>query len=258
MTSHRSAQEPTPEPLQDLKHRVVASPIAKRMGLTSELSIVWLVFTISLLAFTFLLLTELVEHGSTHAFDVKILLAFRNPADLSDPIGPGYVEELVRDITAIGGTAIITLTTIAAVGFLAFTKRKALALVVLVAVIGSAVLSFTLKQVIDRSRPDLVPHGVEVYNQSFPSGHATQAAGTYLTLGALLARSQKRRRVKIYIVSLAAAIVLLVGLSRIYLGVHWPTDVVAGWTVGSAWALLMWMLARWLQTRGMVKEQLSE
>ncbi|MES2605778.1 MAG: phosphatase PAP2 family protein, partial [Pseudomonadota bacterium] len=97
-----------------------------------------------------------------------------------------------------------------------------------------------------RQRPDLVPHGMQVYTASFPSGHSMQAAATYLTMGALLAQVQKRRRVKAFILSVAMIITFLVGLSRIYLGVHWPTDVLAGWTAGAGWAILCWLLAKWL------------
>ncbi|HWV40755.1 phosphatase PAP2 family protein, partial [Pseudorhodoplanes sp.] len=78
-------------------------------------------------------------------------------------------------------------------------------------------------------------------------------AVTYLTLGALLARIQSRNRLKAYVVSVAILLTLMVGASRIYLGVHWPTDVLAGWCAGAAWAMACWLLALWLQSRGEIE-----
>ena len=119
-------------------------------------------------------------------------------------------------------------------------------------------LSSGLKGLFDRPRPDLVPHAVEVYTMSFPSGHATLSAVTYLTLGALLARVQPRRRVKAYLLGVAVLLAVLIGASRVYLGVHWPTDVLAGWCVGAAWAMLCWTVATWLQRRGEVEGEHEE
>ena len=121
------------------------------------------------------------------------------------------------------------------------------------ALLGAVLLSFVIKAGIERPRPDLFPHGTPVYTASFPSGHSTGAAATYLTLGALLARFQRARRLKIYFMSVAVLLTLMIGLSRLYLGVHWPTDVLAGWTLGSCWALLCWMVARQLQRAGAVE-----
>jgi undecaprenyl-diphosphatase len=115
-------------------------------------------------------------------------------------------------------------------------------------------LSTLLKLGFERPRPDLVPHAVVVYTASFPSGHAMLSAVTWLTLGALLMRVEPRRRVKAYVLALAVLTTLLVGASRIYLGVHWPTDVLAGWCIGAAWALMCWLAALWLQRRGRVEE----
>jgi undecaprenyl-diphosphatase len=192
--------------------------------------------------FVFFELAQDVMHGDTRAFDEAILLALRNPADPSDPIGPRWFEEMMRDLSALGGTAMLTIITLAVAGFLFITDKRHAAFKVLAAVATGTVLSQMLKWGFARPRPDLVPHGAEVYTASFPSGHSMLSAVVYLTLAALVAQTQPSRRVRAYLIALAIVLTVLVGASRIYLGVHWPTDVLGGWVVGAAWALLCWLL----------------
>jgi undecaprenyl-diphosphatase len=198
-------------------------------------------------------LAEEVFEGETHAFDEWVLLALRSATDRADPLGPGWLEEMMRDVTALGSTGILTFITLAVAGFLALERKRHAALFVLLAVGGGMLLSTGLKMGFDRPRPDLVPHGAIVYTASFPSGHSMLSAVTYLTLGALLARVQPRRLLKLYLLGLAVLLTVAVGASRVYLGVHWPTDVLAGWAVGAGWALLCWAAALWLQRRGQVE-----
>ena len=198
-------------------------------------------------------LADEVLEGETHAFDEAVLLSLRSATDPSEPLGPGWLEESMRDLTALGSTGVLTFITLAAAGFLVLQRKAQAAALVLVAVGGGMLLSTLLKIGFDRPRPDLVPHGATVYTASFPSGHSMMAAVTYLTLGALLARVQPRRRLKLYLLGLAVVLTIAVGISRVYLGVHWPTDVLAGWTLGAAWALLCWAGALWLQRRGQVE-----
>lgn len=205
----------------------------------------------------FVKLASEIGEGETHTFDERILLAMRNPNDRADPLGPPWMEEMGRDFTALGGTAVLTFLTLSLVGYLLLVGRYDLALLVLVAIGGGMLLNVLLKLEFNRPRPDLVPHGVFVYDSSFPSGHSMGSAATYLTLGALLARLQPQRRLKIYIMALAMLLTFLVGLSRVYLGVHWPTDVLAGWTAGAIWALLCWTVTVWLQQRGQVRRDLA-
>jgi undecaprenyl-diphosphatase len=197
----------------------------------------------------FIELADEVLEGGTLAFDRAMLLKMRNPCDPSDPLGPKWVEELFRDFTALGSAGVLTLVTLAAAGFLAMERRLSSVILLLVAVGGGVLLVSLLKLGFDRPRPDLVAHGAYVQMSSFPSGHSKLSAVAYLTLGGLLTRMHPRPWVRIYLLFLAMLLTFLVGISRVYLGVHWPTDVLAGWTAGAAWALLCWLMAGWLQRR---------
>jgi undecaprenyl-diphosphatase len=208
---------------------------------------------LSLFAWGFVEIADEVTEGETKSFDRTILLALRRASDPSDPLGPRWFEEAMRDITGLGGNAILTLVTVASVGYLAMVRKRHAALLLLAAVVGGMLLSTALKLGFERSRPDLVPHGMAVYTASFPSGHAMLSAVTYLTLGALLARVEPHRRVKAFLIGLAVFITVAVGLSRIYLGVHWPSDVLAGWCGGAGWASLCWFVSLQLQRRGEVE-----
>jgi undecaprenyl-diphosphatase len=190
------------------------------------------------------------EHGHT---DERILRSLREPADPADPVGPWWLEEAARDVTALGGYAVLTLLVAAVVGYLLIARHYPAAVLVLAATLGGLLLSHLLKGFYDRPRPDLVPHLTHVSTASFPSGHAMLSAVVYLTLGALLARLVEGWWAKLYFVGVAVVLALLVGASRVYLGVHYPTDVAAGWSAGLAWAVLCWLAARYLQRRGVVE-----
>jgi undecaprenyl-diphosphatase len=203
-----------------------------------------------------LLFAEFVDRvveGDTRAFDERVLLAFRDANNPSYAVGPAWLQIMFRDITTLGGYAVVMLISFAVIGFLVMDGKRGAAFWVLASVGGGAVLSNVLKLAIERPRPDLVARLVEVNTPSFPSGHATLAAVTYLTLGALLSRVEAHRRAKIYVLTVAVVLTFLIGVSRIYLGVHWPTDVLAGWCVGAAWALLCWRIALALQRSGRIE-----
>ena len=188
-----------------------------------------------------------VKFGATEQLDTWLLSALREPNDLADPIGPRWFEEMVRDFTALGSTGVLTLIVILMAGFLWVNRKHWSAAYVVAAVASGTFVNSLLKIEFARARPEVVAHSVHVDTASFPSGHSAGAALTYLTLGLLLAHTQESRSVKTYIFAVSVLLTLIVGLSRIYLGVHWPTDVIAGWSFGAAWALLCWMAVRWLE-----------
>jgi undecaprenyl-diphosphatase len=198
----------------------------------------------------FVELTEVARDTATHAFDTEILLFFREAGRPNDPIGPLWMEEAVRDVTALGSMIVLVMVTAVTIFYLLLVRRWRSALLVLVTVGGGQILSSVLKLGIDRPRPDLVSHLAQVQTLSFPSGHAMMAAVTYLTLGTMLAGIVPGRATKIYVLGVAVLVTLMVGVSRLYLGVHWPSDVLAGWCAGFAWAMLCWLVARRLLRRG--------
>lgn len=212
-----------------------------------------MLFGIAVLALAFGHIAEEVLEGDATKFDERILLFFRSANDLSDPIGPPWMEEMARDITALGSYAILSVVFCAVVAYLLLVHERATALWIVVAVSGGVALSDALKLTFQRPRPELVSHAARVFTTSFPSGHATLSAVTYLTLGALLASLHRSLRFKAYFLGLAILLTVAVGVSRIYLGVHYPTDVLAGWCIGAAWAALCWSIFRWLQAQGQLE-----
>lgn len=192
----------------------------------------------------FVYLTGEVLEGSTKGFDEAILLALRQPSDLSIPIGPGWLTHAVKDITSLGGTTVLTIMTVLVTIYLLLDRRRAIAIFLLASVLGGWALSAALKLSVARPRPDIVPHLVEVNDLSFPSGHAMVSAVTYLTLAALISGTRRDRSTRIFIVGAGILLTLMIGMSRVYLGVHYPTDVLGGWCAGATWALGCWIIAR--------------
>lgn len=205
-------------------------------------------------AWGFVHLGQLVSGGHTDDFDTTVLLALRDRMDTSDPIGPRWVEEIARDMTALGGIGVVTGLTLVSVGLLGMSGRRHAAWLVAIAVVGATLMSMFLKDSYDRPRPDLVPHGSIVYTRSFPSGHSMLAAVTYLTIAVVVMRLLRRRTMRFYVLAIAAFVTASVGVSRVYLGVHWPSDVLAGWVAGTGWASLVWIVARFLQRRGAIEQ----
>ena len=205
----------------------------------------WLILglTSCALLWIFLILAGEIAEGETQAFDVMILKALRSPDDLSKPIGPVWLEGVLLDLTALGGSTVLGLVIFSVLGFLLLQARYRTALVVAITSISGEVIDSVLKQTFNRPRPSVVPHLRDVYTMSFPSGHAMESAIVYLTLGAILMRATESRLTKLYCLGMAMLLTLLVGVSRVYLGVHYPTDVIGGWMIGFVWASVCWMAA---------------
>jgi undecaprenyl-diphosphatase len=218
-----------------------------------ELPIMLLIVAAAAGAWAFVEVADSVLEGEARDLDVAVITAMRNPADLSDPIGPRWLEEFGRDITALGGVGVLLMLTLAVAGYLRLVDKRRVAVFLVIAVSSGVLISTLFKSAFDRPRPDLVSHQTHVYTASFPSGHSMQSAVTYFTLGALLARVHRQRRVKIYVLSVAAFLTFAVGLSRVYMGVHWPTDVLAGWAAGATWAIICWLIALWLQQNRVIE-----
>jgi len=232
-------------------HPLIAGLVA-RVGRIERITLAAVILAAGLL-FAFARIAGAVRRGGTEDFDEWLIVALRTPGDLADPVGPKWVEEMMRDFTALGSTGVLAVMVLAIAGFLAITRKGHAASFVLASVAGGVLVGQTMKWAYARPRPELVPHGTEVFTASFPSGHSMMAAVVYLTLGALLARTEADRAVKIYVLAVAVLLTMLVGVSRVYLGVHWPTDVLAGWALGGVWALICLLVMQWLQTRGQVE-----
>jgi len=203
-------------------------------------------------------LADEVVEGDTKVFDewaIKVLRRNDNPAV---PIGPTWLHEAGRDMTALGGVTVLGGMTLAVAGYLLMIRKYHAMWLVLVATTGGLLANTMLKWVFSRERPQLVPHLSVVQTSSFPSGHSMLSAVVYLTLGVMLARLVPNRAAKIYFLSMAILLSFLIGISRVYMGVHYPTDVLAGWTAGCVWATLCYIVARQLQIRGKVERDVDE
>lgn len=203
--------------------------------------------------YTFVAVANDVSENELQRFDNGLLLLFRQPGDVSAPIGPSWVAQSVVEITTLGGYPVLVTLVTAIAGFLLVYRKFGPAIFMLASIISGTMVSHLLKIVYDRPRPDIVDHLVATHTASFPSGHATMSAVVYLTLATMIVRLVDDVAVRIYVILMAVLLTFMVGMSRIYLGVHWPSDVIAGWALGTAWACLSWLAVtalRALRARG--------
>jgi undecaprenyl-diphosphatase len=210
-------------------------------------------FAIAVLLSLFGFIAHAVGRGNPTALDRRVTLALRSSADPSRPMGPAWVQEAARDLTSLGSIIVVVITTVAVAGFLFLAHKPGVAWLMLVAVGGGIALNNLLKLVFARQRPNVITSSARVFTTSFPSGHATLSAIAYLTIGGLLSRASPSPAVSLYLMALAVSLTVLIGCSRIYLGVHYPTDVLAGWCIGAAWAIFCWLLMARLQSQGQVE-----
>jgi len=253
--------------LNDLPDRLHARIFRRASGLVRRLldfigrheaSVLVALLFLVLAVWAFIHLADEVAEGDTLGLDEWAVRALRRTDDPSHPIGPAWLAEVGRDVTAMGGVAVLTMLTLAVTGFLWLRRMYGAMWLVLLATLGGLLTSTLLKSLFARPRPSIVPHLSQVYTSSFPSGHSMLSATVFLTLGTLLGRFVHQRRLKAYFLIVALILTVLVGVSRVYMGVHYPTDVLAGWSAGLAWALLCWLLARFLQSRGAVEQDVAD
>ncbi len=192
--------------------------------------------------FAFIQIADEMSEAELDSFDRTLLLAFRNPDNLSQPIGPPWFREFMAELTALGGYPLLTIIVSVVVGYLIIARLYGPALFTVLSVVTGTAMSHLLKLAYDRPRPDLVEQLVNVHTPSFPSGHAAMSAVVYLTLASLIIRLVESNAVRAYVLVVAVLLTFSIGVSRIYLGVHWPTDVAAGWALGVAWASLSWLV----------------
>jgi undecaprenyl-diphosphatase len=204
-------------------------------------------------AWLFVLLADEVVEGDTQPFDDWVISILRDPANPRLPRGSGWLHEVGRDITAIGGATVVTMVVGSAAVYLFLRRKSHAAWLMLFAVTSGVIASTVLKNLIGRERPPVGSDLTTVITYSFPSGHSMLSAVAYLALGTMLARTESQRSVRIFFMTGAVLITLLVGISRVYLGVHYPSDVLGGWTAGLCWAILWWIIARVLQRKGKVE-----
>lgn len=197
----------------------------------------------------FVELADEVLEAERLTVDEQVLLAMRDQNNLDDPWGPQWLEQAAADITALGGVAVLVLAMGAVTGYLLLARAHTALVLVLTATLGGWIINSLLKMWIDRPRPDIVPHLTHVVTASFPSGHAMNAAVIYLTMAALISKLIDRWRLKVFLMAVAVCLTFLVGLSRVYLGVHYPSDVLAGWAAGLAWAAIAWLIVELWQRR---------
>ncbi len=195
----------------------------------------------------------LVMGGRTRAFDEWLLLWLREGGDPRNPIGPAWFEEMVRDVSALGSTFVLTFAVAVVAAYLWIVKAPQKAAFLVAACAAGALMNQLLKLGFGRERPDIVPHQTLATGESFPSGHTTNSAIIYLMLGMMLARVETSYPAKVFIFLVCVLLTVLVGLSRIYLGVHWPTDVIAGWALGAIWVLLSWYVLIRIQPSGTLR-----
>jgi undecaprenyl-diphosphatase len=212
-----------------------------------ELPVLLAVLAAAALVWLFIELADEVAGGDTHEIDQRVLDVLRDRERPGMPRGPAWLADAGRDITALGSPVVLTLVVTAAAGYLLLEGRRRSAALLLTAVISGAILSSFLKSAFDRPRPPAGSLLQGTATASFPSGHSLSSAVVYLTLGAMLARAMATRRARWYAIGVALVLTLVVGASRVYLGVHYPSDVLAGWTAGAAWALAWWLVARKVQ-----------
>lgn len=219
-----------------------------------EKSVLILLFVFTACLWIFMEVADEVRENESLHFDDRILLMFRTAENPAVPIGPKWLTTMAMDVTSAGSTTLLTFVILAVSGAFWLEKKHRAALLILTTTITGQILSGSLKMFFDRPRPDIVQHLTEVSTTSFPSGHSMMSAVVYLTIAAVAGQFIALKTTRIYLLFLAVVLMISIGISRMFLGVHYPTDVLAGWTAGFAWAILCLTISHWLQMRGAVEQ----
>lgn len=212
----------------------------------------WLLVAGGAVALAGLLLTllgEVFARGRQFAFDSAILLAARHGTMHGAPVGPFWLRQTALDVTALGSETVLVGVVVIAGGFLAIRRLWLTFALVAGGTISGSIAVGIAKAVAARPRPALTDHLAVVWSPSFPSGHAANSAIVYLTLATVLMQIVEGRAARRYILAVAALLVTAIGCSRVYLGVHWPSDVIAGWSFGISWAIAWWAIGAWARLR---------
>ncbi len=191
----------------------------------------------------FVLIAAAVSTEVFAQLDNDVLIFLRNAENLAQPRGPAWLEHFTQELTALGGWPLLTMLSVTLTVFFVLRGQWDFAIILPAVALGEMVMVSQMKLAFARLRPDAVPHLVEATSNSFPSGHAASAAAIYLTLGLMLANISTSKSMRLYAFITPVTLAVMIGLSRIYLGVHYPSDVFAGWCVGAAWASLIWIAA---------------
>ena len=202
---------------------------------------------VSLGIMTFVEIAADMTGANGRAFDQRVLHWMQPVA--GQPRGPWWLNEAAADITSLGGIAVLTLFAVVALGMLLILGKRLSAVLLVVGLAGGIALSECLKALFERERPSAAFQAVETLNASFPSGHALLSTVFYLTVAVMMTRAFSKRRLKAYVLGVGMVFALMVGLTRVYLGAHWASDVMAGWCVGAAWAMALWLVSYAVERR---------
>ncbi|OYX63894.1 MAG: phosphatase PAP2 family protein [Novosphingobium sp. 32-60-15] len=185
----------------------------------------------------FAVVTAAVLTGRSEGIDSAGLLFWRRGATLL-PVGPEWLLEAVRDLTALGGVFLRNLIALGAIVALVFLRLRREAVLLAATIAGGWIVNTLVKLAVGRPRPLIVPHLTDAGGQSFPSGHSFNAAVVYIAIALAFAAMSPKRSVRWTLISLAIVLSMGVAVSRVWLGVHFPSDVMAGWLGGAGWAFL--------------------
>ena len=216
--------------------------LARVNELEMQALLIWLSIASALWAF--IMLGSEIGEGDTGAFDRHLIGLLRTSGNGGEPIGPAWFKDSMRDVTALGGFTFLTLMTIVAVLSLLFHRKRREGIIVATTAISAQTSVEFLKYLYDRPRPGSILPQIHAYTASFPSGHTTESTAIFLTVATVIASLEANNNIKILSYTAATFMILAIGFSRVYLGMHWPTDVLGGWVLGTAWALAAWTALR--------------